>query len=171
MKKNLMIVGLLVIAVAAVVGIKNSKKQKATGGISCESGMCTLPFPQEKMMPAGVADKAQNETPLPKLLDLGAGKCVPCKAMAPILDEMKETLAGQLDVEFIDVWENEGVSEKYGIRMIPTQIFYDADGKELFRHEGFYARADMLAKWKELGYAFGEPGNAGQGMSNNEGNL
>jgi thioredoxin 1 len=38
--------------------------------------------------------------------------------------------------------------------MIPTQIFFDADGNELFRHEGFYARADMLAKWQELGYEF-----------------
>jgi thioredoxin 1 len=40
---------------------------------------------------------------------------------------------------------------QYGIRVIPTQIFYDAEGKERFRHEGFYGREDMLAKWKELG--------------------
>lgn len=152
MKKIIPIV-LLVIAVVAVVGIKNKKKadQEMVG---CESGMCTLPFPAEKMMPEGVVVETAAEKPLPKLLDLGAGKCVPCKAMAPILDEMKETFAGRLNVEFIDVWENEGVSEKYGIRMIPTQIFYDADGKELFRHEGFYAREDMLAKWQELGYEF-----------------
>ena len=69
----------------------------------------------------------------------------------------------------IDVWENEDANEEYGIRMIPTQIFFDAEGNELFRHEGFYGRADMLAKWKELGYAFGEPENNEQGTPNNEG--
>ncbi|MDF7807483.1 thioredoxin family protein [Pontiellaceae bacterium B12219] len=153
MKKNLMIVGLLAVAVVAVVGIKN-KKNADPEMVVCESGMCTLPFPADKMMPEGVVAETVAEKPLPKLLDLGAGKCIPCKMMAPILDEMTETFTGQFDVEFIDVWENEGVGQTYGIRMIPTQIFYDAEGKELFRHEGFYAREDMLAKWKELGYEF-----------------
>ena len=46
------------------------------------------------------------------------------------------------------------MSEQYGIRMIPTQIFYDAEGNELYRHEGFYGREDMLKKWRELGYTF-----------------
>ncbi|MDZ8118213.1 thioredoxin family protein [Pontiella agarivorans] len=152
MKKIIPIV-LLVIAVVAVVGLKNRKHaDPETAG--CEGGICTLPFPAEKMMPEGAVAETAVETPLPKLLDLGAGKCIPCKAMAPILDEMKETFSGQLDVEFIDVWENEGAGEKYGIRMIPTQIFFDAEGNELFRHEGFYAREDMLAKWQELGYEF-----------------
>jgi thioredoxin 1 len=138
----------------AVVEMKNKKKQAAEG---CADGMCVLPLPAEKMAPAGVVSNQAAETEaLPRLLDLGAGKCVPCKAMAPILDEMAVTFAGQLHVEFIDVWENEGISEKYGVRMIPTQIFYDADGNELFRHEGFYARHDMLKKWKELGFEFME---------------
>ncbi len=150
MKKNVLIIGLLVIAVVAVVQLKSRKN--AASSDACPDGMCVLPFPSEKMMPEGAVVETAVEKSLPKLLDLGAGKCVPCKAMAPILDEMKETFAGQLDVEFIDVWETEGVGEKYGIRMIPTQIFYDADGNELFRHEGFYAREDMLAKWQELGY-------------------
>ncbi len=158
MKTKLIPIVLLVIAAAAVVGIKNKKSAGQTA-VSCESGMCTLPIPQEKMMPeAAVAEAAAApaEQSRPKLLDLGAGKCIPCKMMAPILDEMKETFAGQLDVEFIDVWENQAAGEQYGIRMIPTQIFFDADGRELFRHEGFYAREDMLAKWQELGYGLAE---------------
>ena len=93
----------------------------------------------------------QQAKPLPRLLDLGAGKCVPCKMMAPILDELKTTYAGKLEVVFIDVWENKQAGEHYGIRMIPTQIFYDDAGKELFRHEGFFSKDDILAKWKELG--------------------
>jgi thioredoxin 1 len=95
--------------------------------------------------------KAKNQK-LPKLVDLGADKCIPCKMMAPILEELKKEYAGKLDVVFIDVWKSADEGSKYKIRVIPTQIFYSDEGKELFRHEGFYAKDDILAKWKELGY-------------------
>jgi thioredoxin 1 len=88
---------------------------------------------------------------MPRLVDLGAGKCVPCKMMAPVLEEVKKEYAGVFDVEFIDVWENPSAGKKYNIRIIPTQIFFDAAGKELFRHEGFFSKEDILAKWKEFG--------------------
>lgn len=88
---------------------------------------------------------------LPRLVDLGATKCIPCKLMAPILEDLKKTYAGKLDVHFIDVWENPDAGQKYKISTIPTQIFYDAAGKELFRHEGFFGQEDILAKWKEFG--------------------
>ena len=94
---------------------------------------------------------------LPRLVDLGAGKCIPCKQMKPILAELTRDYADQFTVVFIDVWENRDEGPKYGIRMIPTQIFYGADGKELARHEGFMAKKDILAKWKELGVAIREP--------------
>jgi thioredoxin 1 len=100
---------------------------------------------------ATVATAAPAEKKLPKLLDLGAGKCIPCKLMAPILEELKKEYAGKLEVEFIDIWKDPDAGKKYGIKLIPTQIFYDKDGKELFRHEGFLGKADILAKWKELG--------------------
>lgn len=88
---------------------------------------------------------------LPRLLDLGADKCVPCKMMAPILEEIKEEFADNFTVEFIDVWKNPDTAKPFSIRVIPTQIFFAADGTELFRHEGFFSREDILAKWKELG--------------------
>ena len=88
---------------------------------------------------------------LPKLLDLGATKCIPCKKMAPILEALKQEYAGKLEVEFIDVWKDPEPAKKCAIKLIPTQIFYNADGKELFRHEGFFGKEDILAKWKELG--------------------
>jgi len=154
MKKNIITVALLVVAVAAVVGIRNKKKE-STVSEGCANGICTLPIPQESRMPKNAITEAPSaKKSLPRLLDLGAGKCVPCKMMAPILDEMKETFKGFMDVEFIDVWENEGVGSTYGIRMIPTQIFYDAEGNEIFRHEGFIAREDIMAKWQELGFSF-----------------
>lgn len=87
---------------------------------------------------------------LPRLVDLGADRCIPCKKMAPILSELKTNYVGQLEVEFIDVWKKPDAAEPYKIRLIPTQIFCDANGKELFRHEGFYGKEEILAKWKEL---------------------
>jgi thioredoxin 1 len=104
---------------------------------------------------------ASTNTPptikLPRLVDLGADKCIPCKKMAPILSELKSNYVGQLEVEFIDVWKNPDAAKPYKLRLIPTQIFYDATGKELFRHEGFYGKADILAKWQELGVNLKSP--------------
>lgn len=91
---------------------------------------------------------------LPKLVDLGADKCIPCIQMAPILDTLKEDFSGRMEVEFIDVWKRKEEAAKYGVRMIPTQIFYAADGRELYRHMGFFGREDILAQWKKLGYTF-----------------
>jgi thioredoxin 1 len=88
---------------------------------------------------------------LPRLVDLGADKCIPCKLMAPILKDLKKDFEGQLQVDFIDVWKKPEASKAYKINLIPTQIFYDAAGQELFRHEGFLSKEDILAKWKELG--------------------
>jgi thioredoxin 1 len=100
---------------------------------------------------APVAVAATEAAKLPKLIDLGATKCIPCKMMAPILEELKKEYAGRMRVEFIDVWKDEEAGRKYGVEMIPTQIFYDASGEELFRHTGFFSKEDILAKWKELG--------------------
>jgi thioredoxin 1 len=71
--------------------------------------------------------------------------------MAPILVELKSEYKDSFEVEFIDVWKNPDGAPRYGIKIIPTQIFFDASGEELFRHEGFYSKEDILAKWKELG--------------------
>jgi thioredoxin 1 len=94
---------------------------------------------------------------LPKLVDVGADKCIPCIKMAPILDQLRKDFAGQMEVSFVDVWKYKEEAAKYGVRTIPTQIFYAADGKELFRHTGFYSRAEILAKWREFGFVFAAP--------------
>ena len=91
---------------------------------------------------------------LPKLVDVGADKCIPCIKMAPILDALREDYAGELEVIFIDAWKNNEKAAEYRVRMIPTQIFYSADGSELYRHTGFYGREDILKKWLKLGYDF-----------------
>ena len=86
----------------------------------------------------------------PLLVDVGADKCIPCVTMAPILEGLKKDYSKSLEVVFIDVWKKPSEGRKYRVRMIPTQIFYDASGKELFRHEGFYSKEDILGKFKEL---------------------
>jgi thioredoxin 1 len=93
-------------------------------------------------------------TRIPRLVDVGAGKCIPCKAMAPILDQLRTDYAGRFDVQFVDVWVSPDAADPYRIRLIPTQIFYGADGRELSRHEGFMSREDILARWKTHGLPF-----------------
>jgi len=114
----------------------------------------------ETNTPAAVTNLV-TKAALPKLVDLGANKCIPCKKMAPILEALGKDFAGQMAVEFIDVWQKPEEGKKYKIQLIPTQIFFDAAGKELFRHEGFYSRDDILAKWKALGVALREPEKKG----------
>ncbi len=90
---------------------------------------------------------------IPRLLDVGATKCIPCKMMAPVLEELRGQYKDRLTVDFIDVWENPDAAEKYDVSTIPTQIFFDAEGKERYRHIGFISKDDILRKWKELGVA------------------
>lgn len=99
----------------------------------------------------------EGKASLPRLVDLGAKKCIPCKQMVPVLAALTTEYAGRLEVVFIDVWENRAAGKDYGLRLIPTQIFYDAAGKELFRHEGYWSKEAILAKFKELGISLNDP--------------
>ena len=95
---------------------------------------------------------APVDSNLPRLLDLGSNNCTPCQMMAPELEALSAEYAGVVNVEFIDVNVNPNVARSYGIRLIPTQIIFDAGGNELFRHEGYMNREDMAAKLVEFGY-------------------
>ncbi len=133
------IVAALAVAVAAVVVLKEVKAPAESGGSA------------GAVAGGRAAGESVSRAPLPRLVDLGAGKCIPCKKMAPILEALKKEYAGRMEVEFIDVWKNPDAGKAYNIEMIPTQIFYDASGKELFRHTGFFGKEDILAEWKQLG--------------------
>ncbi|MEW5733242.1 MAG: thioredoxin family protein [Thermodesulfobacteriota bacterium] len=85
------------------------------------------------------------------MLDLGAHKCIPCRMMAPIIKELAEEYKGLASILFIDVWENPAEGKKYGLRGIPTQIFYDKDGKEVSRHMGFMDKKTIKATLEKLG--------------------
>jgi thioredoxin len=109
----------------------------------------------EKKQPE-IAAQQEKENAIPRLVDLGAKKCVPCKMMAPILEELEVEYRGKMEVVFIDVWQQPDEGKKYNIRLIPTQIFFAPDGKELFRHQGFISKEDILLTWEKYGYTFRE---------------
>lgn len=151
---RLAIVGLLLAAIAAVTLGRPLLNRLTGGGAPPYEACCSAP-PLAAVEIAPAAPKpVEAPVKLPRLVDLGAGKCIPCKMMAPILEELKKEYAGRMQVDFIDVWLNPDAGKSYGVKAIPTQIFLDAQGKELFRHVGFFAKADILKKWQELGVTF-----------------
>lgn len=140
----------LAVAVVGVLIAKNAGKKPTAASPAVSEPPAAV---EASAAPMATAGSATHSKRLPRLVDLGADKCIPCKMMAPILEDLKKTYAGKMEVVFIDVWQNADAGKKYGINVIPTQIFYDAAGRELFRHEGFFGKDDILAKWKELGVA------------------
>lgn len=87
----------------------------------------------------------------PMILDLGARTCIPCKQMAPILESMSKEYQGKASVLFIDVREDQAAAKKFKVQMIPTQIFFNAQGKEVKRHIGFMDKPDILKELKAAG--------------------
>ncbi|HOO89368.1 MAG TPA: thioredoxin family protein [Syntrophales bacterium] len=90
------------------------------------------------------------------MIDLGAKKCIPCKMMAPIMEKIDKIYEGKAAIIFIDVWQHREQSQRFGLRAIPTQIFFDSDGKEIYRHVGFMAEEDIIAQLEKMGVQRGE---------------
>lgn len=143
----------LILAVAGVLAAKFFLKKDTaspppqTANVATTQGGTTNP-------PVELAGTKSRQ--LPRLVDFGGSSCYTCQMMTPVLSELRSNCLGRLDVQFVNIWENAGEGKKHGVKIIPTQIFFDADGKELFRHEGFYSKDAILAKWKELGIDLGQ---------------
>jgi thioredoxin 1 len=106
--------------------------------------------------PATGLARAQDFSQLPvkgmvTMIDLGATECVPCKMMAPIMEKMEKKYHGKAAIVFIDVWKNRDQVARFGIRAIPTQIFYDANGREVSRHLGFMSEAAIVDQLIKMG--------------------
>lgn len=154
------IITVIVIAVAVIVAAKSRDANRETTSVapaatSHADGDSIAPSAQAKTESKPHTSTGTSKK-LPRIVDLGATKCIPCKMMAPILEEIKKDYEGKLTVEFIDVWENRNAGDKYRISSIPTQIFYDENGKEFSRHVGFMPKEDILATFKEHGIDFKE---------------
>jgi thioredoxin 1 len=130
-------------ALAAEPADQPASVAPAAGAASAVSGTAT-------------ADQPVPEKRLPRLVDIGAGTCIPCRMMAPILDELKRTRAHEFETVFVDLNHEREKGLSYGIRVIPTQVFFDENGRELARHEGFISKEQILQAWEQLGYKFGE---------------
>lgn len=105
--------------------------------------------------PAATEKPKPTAKKLPKMIELGADKCVPCKMMAPIIEDLRKEYKGKLEIVFIDVWKDSSAAEEYGIQSIPTQIFLDENGKEFFRHVGFFSKENILKTFADHGIDLG----------------
>lgn len=87
----------------------------------------------------------------PTVIDVGARTCIPCRKMAPILESLAATYRDKASVLFVDLHEDEATARTLRVQMIPTQIFFDAQGQEVKRHIGFMDEQAILANLKTLG--------------------
>ena len=100
---------------------------------------------QEKKSATAAKNLPPEKKPLVTFVELGSVKCIPCRQMQPVMKAIEKKYGDQVKVVFYDVWkpDQRKYAEQYGIKLIPTQVFLDAAGKELFRHEGFYPEAEI----------------------------
>ena len=85
------------------------------------------------------------------MIDLVAKKCIPCKMMAPIMVKMEKVYKEKAAIVFIDVWEHREQASRFKIRAIPTQIFFDKNSKEVYRHVGFMSEKEIVSKLNKMG--------------------
>jgi thioredoxin 1 len=95
---------------------------------------------------------AQNQ-PTVTFIELGSVNCIPCKQMQPVMKKVEQKYGSQVKVVFYDVWteKEKSMAYKYKIRAIPTQVFLASDGKEFFRHEGYFPFEDLEKVLKRKG--------------------
>lgn len=102
-------------------------------------------------VPAARADSRFAAKGKVTLLELGAPTCAPCRAMAPILEELSKEYRTKLEVVKVDVNREPGVARHFGIRMIPTQIYFDRSGREVYRHLGYMSKSGIVSVLTSLG--------------------
>lgn len=92
------------------------------------------------------AETKQEPKPLVTFLELGSANCIPCKMMKPVMKDVEEHYGAVVKVIFHDIAlpKNRFIASQYKIRVMPTQVFLDAEGKEFFRHEGFYPKDELI---------------------------
>ena len=95
----------------------------------------------EQISPDDLKDSGQKAKVT--FIELGSVNCIPCKLMQPVMKSIEKKYGGQVEVIFYDVWKDKRPAEKYGINLIPTQVFLDENGKEILRHEGFFAEEEI----------------------------
>jgi thioredoxin 1 len=100
-----------------------------------------------KQIPAAKDNSTIVSKPLVTFVELGSVNCIPCKAMQKVMKAVEKKYGSQIRITFYDVWKEEQAhyAQDYNIRLIPTQVLLDANGKELMRHEGYFPEKDIDA--------------------------
>ncbi len=107
--------------------------------------------PEQTTVPASQEGQALPVKGMVTMLDLGANECLPCKMMIPVMEKVEKEYRGKAAVVFIDVWKDQAPAKRFGIRAIPTQIFFDKEGREIYRHEGFMSEDAIDRVFQRLG--------------------
>ena len=144
-RRNTFIVMGLILAILFVMAYRDNPSARAVE----DNQMASVTEPATASNPEAAATEPGNR--LPQFVEVGAESCIPCKMMQPILDEMRVQYAGQIEIVMADVWKDPELGRKYNVRSIPTQVIYDGDGVEVFRHVGFWPKDEIDVKLKELG--------------------
>jgi thioredoxin 1 len=116
--------------------------------------LSTLPFLHQTSFSQSSVERIPKDiakAPLPKLLDFGRGICIPCKAMAPVLKELSEEYKDRVIIKIIEIDQEAKLTRANQIRLIPTQIFFDGQNKEVLRHEGFMGKDDIKKVFQKMG--------------------
>ncbi len=141
---KLMVTGVVLLAVGAALTLKPGEPEAASAEIPYDP---SAPVPIEP-----VPESYESSEPgVPRLVALGAGSCIPCRAMAPIRAELRREYAGRLEVDFYDVWEDREAGSHFGVQVIPTLVYYDRAGRELARQQGYVPKDVIVANMKRLG--------------------
>ena len=122
--KKTYLVNYIVIIAAILFGCQNANSEKSS---------------EDKPL------KQENNKAKITFVELGSVNCIPCKAMQPVIKSVEEKYGDQIKIIFYDVWkpDQKKYAQEYKIKLIPTQVFLDKDGKEVFRHEGFFPEKEI----------------------------
>jgi thioredoxin 1 len=140
--KQIRILVYIVIAIVAAATIYNIQfKNKSTGDSVSDTAESGVRYDFDDLPVKGMVT----------MIDLGATECIPCKMMAPILEKLEPAYRDRAVIAFIDVWKHREQAPRFGIRAIPTQVFFDADGKEVYRHQGFMSENAIVEQLTKMG--------------------
>ncbi len=109
---------------------------------------------EEKNSSAAIKNKESKvavEKAKVTFVELGSVSCIPCKQMQPVMKAIEDNYSGQVKVVFHDVWQDKAAGKKYGIDLIPTQVFLDENGNEFFRHQGFFPEIEIVKLLEQRG--------------------
>ncbi len=144
----------ILIFVAVVIGVLIINIVKSNQEVQKNNANTTSGF--ELLAESDFRLKDTLKLGYPTMLDIGGAECVPCKAMASVLVELNEELMGKAIIKFVDYWKYPHLAEQFEFEVIPTQFFYDKDGKLHTKHQGQITKEKVIDIFKEMGYEFDE---------------